>query len=267
VDTDALQKSAAAEMLLGALVDESELSDIEATCGLDPVRDLSEILVWVRGTNRETLESFGVQLEGRSVDAQTIAECHASLVNARGKSVVRIEATAGPLIASEDQRSAIAVADDRTVVAGSVQTVAEAMAVRRGLLPALAERESIASLWPELRRDAALAAIIDVPDHWRAALERVAPFDQAPTLLDAVETIAAAAKTGAQTTVTARIDTANHENATDLAERLRQWFAAPPDAVAPPWSTVLESGRVGVEGNAAVVTLDVSALRPKPVLR
>jgi len=262
-DTEAIQRSASAKALIGAVLDEAQLSDIETTCQLDPIRDLSEVVVWVRGTERNPLESFGAQLEGRTVDARTIAACHASLVGARGDTVVRVESPTGPLLASEDRRSAVAVVDPRTVVAGSVQTVAEVMAVRRGIVPALRERDDFAELWPATRRDAALAAVAQVPEHWKAALARVAPFDEEPELIEAVRTIAMSAKTGAEPIVTLRVDTDTPTSAEAVAERIRAWAAGQPDGVEP-LSSLLQSARVRLAGSAVFVTLDVSALRPKP---
>ena len=191
---------------------------------------------------------------------------HAALVESRGESVVRVEAPTGPLLASEDRRSAVALIGDRTVVTGSVQTVAEAMAVRRGLLPSLGERKRVAKVWPEVRRDAAIAAIVDLPPHWKTAIERVAPFDQEPSMLDAIATLSLAAKTGVDTTTTLRIDTTSAAAATEWADRLRAWAAEPPDGVTSPWSDVIASANVVVKGHAAVVTLDVSALRREPAL-
>jgi hypothetical protein len=226
--------------------------------------DLAELVLWVRGSERKPLESFGVQLEGRSADAEAIAECHASLVGARGESVVRVEASTGPLLASEDRRSAVALVDDRTVVTGSVQTVAEAMAVRRGLLPALGERNAVADVWPHLRRDAAIAAIVDFPAHWKTALARVAPFDEAPTLLDDVVTLGLSAPTGPGTDVVVRLDMREPEVAESTAEKIRTWAAEPREHVSPPWTTVLGSARVHVDGRAVAITLDVSGLRREP---
>lgn len=265
IDVRALDKSASAAILMGAFVDESQLSDIEATCGLDPVRDLSEIVVWIRGSERKPVQSFGAQLEGREASAAILAECHAALVAKRGESVVRVEAPTGPLLASEDRRSALAAIDDRTVVTGSVQTVAEAMAVRRGLLPALSEKERVADIWPIVRRDAALAAIVDLPANWKAAFEGIAPFDEEPSMLETVTTLSLSAKTGVDTTTTLRIDTTSEAAANDWADRVRAWAKMPPAGVATPWVDVLASAAVRVDARAAIVTLDVSALRRAPV--
>jgi hypothetical protein len=264
IETAALRSSASAGLLVGAFVDESSLSDIEATCGLDPLDDLAALLFWVRGSEREPVESFGVQLEGSAARADEIAECHASLVETRGESLVRVEASTGPLIASEDRRSAVALVDDRTVVTGSVQTVVEAMAVRRGLLPALADRAAIADVWPTVRRGAAIAIIVDLPAHWKAALARIAPFDEVSTLLDDVVTLALSAPTGLEPNVVVRVDLRDSDSAEAAAAQIRAWAATPPANVKPPWTTVLESARVRVDGRAVAITLDVSALRRAP---
>ena len=176
IDPPALRRSAAGRTLLDAFAQDAELSEIEATCGLDPIADLSRATVWARGSDREPFQSFGLMLTGANVDAARIAECYERLVEARGGSVTRLEAPTGPLLASNDRGSAVALVDDRTVITGSVQTVAEAMAVQRGLLPTLAEREPIAALWPTVGRGAAIAAAVDPPSHWKAALERITSF-------------------------------------------------------------------------------------------
>lgn len=264
IETAALRSSASAALLLGAFVDESSLSDIEAKCGLDPMDDLAALLFWVRGSERKPIESFGVQLEGSAARADEIAECHASLVETRGESLVRVEASTGPLIASEDRRSAVALVDDRTVVTGSVQTVVEAMAVRRGLLPALAERAAIADVWPTVRRGAAIAALVHPPAHWKAALARIAPFDDVPTLLDDVVTLALSAPTGLEPNATVRVHLRDPDSAEAAAAEIRAWAATPPVHMEPPWTTVLESARVRVDGRTVAITLDVSALRRAP---
>ena len=265
IEPTALDDSASAGILVAAFVGPSELSDIETACDLDPIRDLREILVWVRGSDRKPLESFGVQLEALEADGEALAQCHASLVEARGNSVVRVETPTGPLVASEDRRSALAVVDDRTVVTGSVPTVAEALSVRRGLLPALRERSVLTDQWAKIRRGAALAAIVDLPETWKSALERIPPFDEPPGLLDSVRTVALSAKTGPETTVTLRIDTSSSAAATEVTEWVRAWAEHPPASLEPPWRSVLQSAKPRVEGDAAVVTLDVSALQREPL--
>ena len=96
IDTRALERTAAAKMLIGAFVGEEQLSEIEAICGLDPLAALSEATVWVRGPEDQPFQSIGLMLRGRAADAATLAECHRLLVETRGGSIVRLEGPAGP---------------------------------------------------------------------------------------------------------------------------------------------------------------------------
>lgn len=260
IDPGALETSASARALVEAFVGVEQLSDIEATCDLDPMRDLSELVLWVRGSEREPFESFGLSLTGKTVDAAAIAECHRLLVDARGGSVIRLEAPSGPLLASDDRRSAIALVDERTVITGAVRTVAEAMAVRQGRLPALEERSRVAEVWPRVRRGAALAAVFDPPAYWKTALERIPAFGADPSALEGIETVALSAKRGSETTIDVLVDASTPELAERNAEIIRSWVDEPPADVEPPWTEVLRSARIRVEAVRVIATLDVAAL-------
>lgn len=263
IDPAALQRSAAAQTWVRAFVAEEQLSEIEATCGLDPIADLSEVTVWVRGSESQPFQSFGLMLTGRQVDAAALAECHRLLVEARGDSVVRIEAPTGPLLASQDRGSAIAMLDERTVVTGSTNTVAEAMAVHRGILPALVERAPVATMWPEVSPGAAIAAALDPPQHWKAAFERIASLGADASALEGIEAIGLAVRTDGRRATEVHLQVANPELATRSAAIIRGWAASPPEEVQPPWDTVLGSAEVDVDGRRVLVTVDVSSL-PTP---
>jgi len=260
IDPGALETSASARALVEAFVGVEQLSDIEATCDLDPMHDLSELVLWVRGSEQEPFESFGLSLTGKTIDATAIAECHRLLVDARGGSVIRLEAPSGPLLASDDRRSAIALVDERTVITGAVRTVAEAMAVRQGRLPALEERTRVAEVWPRVRRGAALAAVFDPPAYWKTALERIPAFGADPSALEGIETVALSAKRGSETTIDVLVDASTPELAERNAEIIRSWVDEPPADVEPPWTEVLRSARIRVEGVRVIATLDVAAL-------
>jgi hypothetical protein len=260
INPDALAQSASARTLLRTFIDEDQLTDIEATCGLDPWSDLSELTVWIRGSDREPFDSFGVALTGRSIDAVSIAQCHGLLVDARGGSVVRLEGPTGPLLASDDRQSAIALVNGRTVVTGSVRTVAEAMAVRQGRLPALEHRTKIAEVWPDVRHGAALALVLEPPPYWKTALERIAAFGDDPAALDGIKTIAVSAKRGAETTVEVLIDTESPELAHRNARLIMGWAKSPPEDMEPPWTDILRTTRVHVARARVIATLDLSAL-------
>jgi len=260
IDAASLEDTAAAKTLIAAFVADEQLSEIEAICALDPMKALTEVIVWVRGPDDQPLQSIGVMLQGRAASAATLAACHRALVEGRGGSIVRIDGPAGPMQANLDQRSAIAVIDDRTIIAGSVTTVKEAIAVRRGTAPALVERGRIAERWPLLSRGSSISAILEPPDHWMSALERVAKRSDGPSALEGAQTIGLFVESGSAGTVTLSIDVGSVELAAQDAERIRDWIASPPENVEPPWTNVLHSARVAARERTIEVTVDVSSL-------
>jgi hypothetical protein len=260
IDTSALERTKAATTLVEAFVGEQQLGEIETICGLEPLAALSEATVWVRGPEDQPFQSFGLMLRGRAADAATLAECHRLLVESRGGSIVRVEGPAGPLLASRDRRSAIALLDDWTIVTGSVRTVAEAMAVRHGTAPALIERTRIASLWPRANSGASIAAVLDPPEHWKSALERVAKLGEHASAVQGLQAVALSVRAGSAQTVDVYIDVTDEALATQDAALIRAWATSPPDTLEPPWTDVLRSARVQVRHRTIVVTLDVSSL-------
>jgi len=264
IDTRALEGTAAAQALIDAFVAEEQLSEIEAVCGLDPLVALSEATVWVRGPEDQPFQSIGLMLRGRDADAATLAECHRLLVETRGGSIVRLQGPTGPVLASRDRLSAIAVLDDQTIVTGSVRTVAEVLAVRRGAAPALIERPRIATLWPRVATGASVAAVFDPPEHWKSALERVAKLGNEASAIEGLQSIALSVESGSAQTVDVYIDIADAELAAQDAILIRAWAASPPDSVEQPWADVLRSAHVQVRERTIVVTLDVSSLSGTP---
>jgi len=260
IDPASLADTAAAKTLLAAFVADEQLSEIEAVCGLDPIEALSEVIVWVRGPDDQPFQSIGVMLQGRDASAAALAACHRALVEGRGGSIVRLDGPAGPMLASVDQRSAISVIDDRTIIAGSVTTVTEAIAVRRGTVPALVERGLIAARWPNLSTGSSVSAILEPPDHWMSALERVTQRSDGPSALEGAQTIGLFVESGSAGTVTLSIDVSSAELAAQDAARIRHWIAAPPENVEPPWTNVLKSARVSARERTIEVTVDVSSL-------
>ncbi len=260
IDTRSLERTAAARALVEAFVAEEQLSEIQTICGLDPLTALSEATIWVRGPEDQPFQSIGLMLRGRTADAATLAECHRLLVETRGGSIVRLEGPSGPVVASRDGRSAIALLDDRTIVTGSVTTVTEAMAVRRGTAPALLERPRMASLWPRVNAGASVAAALEPPEHWKAALERVAKFGNEASAVQGLQSIGLSVESGSTQTVVVYIDVDDADLAAQDAAVIRAWAASPPKSVQPPWTDVLRSVRVQVRERTIVVTLDVSSL-------
>ena len=260
IDAAALEDTAAAKVLLAAFVADEQLSEIEAVCALDPMKALSEVIVWVRGPDDQPFQSIGVMLEGRAAGAATLAACHRALVEKRGGSIVRLDGPAGPMMADLDQRSAVAMIDDRTIIAGSVTTVTEAIAVRRGTAPALVERGRIAARWPDLSRGSSISAILDPPEHWMSALERVTKPSDGPSALEGAQTIGLFVESGSAGTATLSIEVGSADLAGRNAERIRHWIASPPESVEPPWTNVLQSARVSARDRTIEVTVDVSSL-------
>jgi len=260
IDAALLEDTAAAKTLLAAFVADEQLSEIEAVCALDPMKALSEIIVWVRGPDDQPFQSIGVMLQGRTASAATLAACHRALVEGRDGSIVRLDGPAGPMLANLDQRSAIAVIDDRTIIAGSVTTVTEAIAARRGTVPSLVERGRIAERWPLLSRGRSISAILEPPVHWMSALERVTKRSDGPSALEGAQTIGLFVESGRAETVTLSIDVSSAELAAQDAERVRDWIASPPENVAPLWANVLQSARVSAHERTIEVTVNVSSL-------
>ena len=260
IDTRALEQTPAAKALIEAFVAEEQLSEIQTICGLDPLAALSEATIWVRGPEDQPFQSIGLMLRGRAADAETLAECHRLLVETRGGSIVRLETPSGPVVASRDRRSAIALLDDQTIVTGSVSTVAEAVAVRRGTVPALLERPRIATLWPRVNAGASVAAALDPPEHWKSALERVAKLGDEASAMQGLQSIGLSVESGSARTVVVYIVVNDADLATEDAAVIRAWAASPPKSVQPPWTDVLRSACVQVRERTIVVTLDVSSL-------
>jgi hypothetical protein len=260
IHTGTLERTAAAKTLLDAFVAPEQLSNIEAVCGLAPLTALSEITVWVRGPEEQPFQSIGLMLKGRTVDAATLAQCHRSLVEARGGSVVRLEGSARPVLASRDLRSAIALLDERTIVTGSVMTVTEALAVRQGTAPALIERPTIARMWPRVSKGAGIAAVLDPPEHWKSALQRVVKIGEEASAMEGLEAIALSVRSGSRQAVDLYLEVANAKLALRDAELIDAWKESPPDGLEPPWKDLLRSARVRAEGRTIVVTVDVSSV-------
>jgi hypothetical protein len=264
IDTEALGRTAAAKTLFDTFVAEEQLSEIESVCGLDPLGTQREAVVWVRGPDDQPFQSIGLMLRGRRGEASTLAECHQSLVERREGSTVVLPGPTGSALPSEDRRSAIAVVDDRTILTGSVQTVAEAMAVRQGGAPSLLEHPRITRVWPRVNADASIALVLDPPSHWRSALERITQLGDGASALRGIETLGLSVKTGSAQTVEVLLNVTNAALAQENATLIRTWAASPPDSLEPPWSEVVRSMGVKVDADTIVVALDVSSLSRSP---
>ncbi|MFW2387621.1 MAG: hypothetical protein ACN4G0_04755 [Polyangiales bacterium] len=260
IDTRALERSATADALLAMLVPGEQLSEIESVCGLDPRTALAEATAWVRGSEEQPIESIGLMLRGRAADAVTLADCHRLLVEARGGSIVRIDSASGPILANRSTGSAIAALDARTIVTGSVRTVAEAVAVQRGAIPSLAEGERVAALWPEVAAGAGIAAIVDPPAHWKSAIARVMELDEQDSALDRVETFALSAGPRGGEAVVIHIRADERWNAERLSAVLERWLASPPERIGPEWVQVFNTASFARHDRTIALTLNVASL-------
>jgi hypothetical protein len=260
IDVRALRRSAAMRALVEAMLADDRLSEIETACGLNPIADLREVRIWVRGSETQPLQSLGLMLEGDGVDGEALARCHKQLVEARGGSVVRVEATTGPVLSSRDGMSAIALLDESTVVTGSARTVAETVAASRNLRPALAHRPSMARLWSEVATNASVAAVAELPDHWKKGIGRAVSPDALASALEDVEAIGVSLGLRDERRARLILDVESEALAARSAERIRAWAEAPPSSVRPPWDAVLRSAQVVVAGRSLRIDLDISQL-------
>ena len=260
LDTRELARSAAAQTLLAAIVPPDRLSEIESTCGLDPMGTLAEVVAWVRGTEEQPVQAVGLMLRGRTVDAADLASCHRTLVEARGGDVVRIDSGSGPLLASRDRRSAVALLDSQRIVTGAVRTVAEAVAVSRGAAPSLAEGSPLAEVWPEIARSAAIVGALDPPDRWKSAIARAMRLGDRGAALQAMRLLSVSTADGKAHTLTVRIDADDPGSAKAIAATLETWLASPPEDLEPPWDALSDSARVDTRGSAVTVTLSLASL-------
>jgi hypothetical protein len=262
IDTRALERSTAANALLGMFLPDEQLSEIEAVCGLDPRLALAEATAWVRGSDEQPIQSIGLLLRGRSTDAATLADCHRALVEARGGSIVRIDSTSGPILASRKRGSAIAALDSRTIVTGSVGTVAEAVAVHRGAAPSLAEGTPLAVLWREVAPGSGIVAIADPPPHWKSAIVRVMGLEQEAAALDHIQTIAVSAGPGSAGTLDLHIDAGDPEGAKQVADVLESWLASSTERLEQDPLELEQPAELSVRNQTVMVTLKIPSPSP-----
>lgn len=264
LDMRALERTEAARILLEAFLPDDALSEIEAVCSLDPLATLSDATLWVRGPDEEPFQAIGLMLRGRSVDGEALAACHRSLVERRAGSVLRLDSPAGPLLSSRDGRSAIALLDERTIVTGSIATVSEMMEVRRGAAPSLLERTTLARLWPTLSIGAAIAAIVEPPEHWKSALAAATRFGGKASPLDDAQAIAVSVKSGSDEMLELYIEISSEAQAEKNAELIEAWVASPPVSMEPLWRELLRTARVRRRAGIIMVKLDLTRLPSSP---
>gem|GEM_PF-1458789 len=260
IDAVELADSQSARALFDWLVPAERLSEIEARCGLAPLAALRDATVWVGGPEGEPFQSVGLLLRGRTADAETIAQCYRSLVEARGSAIDRIATPMGPLLRSRDGASALAQVDDYTVVTGSRETVAEVMAVRRGAAPSLVEAAAFRDIWSRVAVGAAVAGVFVAPPRWQSAFERIGTLGDQASVLTGVKSLGLTTRAKIPTALEVMIDVNDAETARRNAALMSAWSESPPETVEPYLVDLARSAQIEVDGRRITVTLDVSGL-------
>jgi len=260
IDAAALADSESARALFDWFVPAERLSEIEARCGLAPLAALSDATVWVGGPEGEPFQSIGLLLRGRTADAETLAECYQTLVEARGSAIDRVATPTGPLLRSRDGQSALAQVDDHTVVTGSADTVSEFLAVGRGVVPPLVEEARFRDIWSRVAVGAAIAGVFVAPPRWQSAFERIGAISDQASALAGVEGLGLTTRANIPTALTVVLDVTDSAVARRDAALMEVWMESPPDTVEPYLVNLARSAQIQVDGARITVTLDVSSL-------
>ncbi|MBW2225103.1 MAG: hypothetical protein JRF54_12990, partial [Deltaproteobacteria bacterium] len=105
-----------------------------------------------------------------------------------------------------------------------------------------------------------VAAALEPPKHWKAALERVATLGDQASAMQGLRSIGLSVQSGSTQTLVVYIDVDDADLAAQGATVIRAWAMSPPKSVQVPWTDVVRSARVQVRERTIVVTLDVSSL-------
>jgi len=260
IDAVALADSQSAQALFDWLAPPERLSEIEAGCGLAPLAALRDATVWVGGPEGEPFQSVGLLLRGRTADAETIAQCYRSLVEARGSAIDRVTTPTGPILRSRDGASALAKVDDYTVVTGSSETVAEFMAVARGTVPSLIEAAGFRDLWSRVAGDAAIAGVFVAPPRWQSAFERIGAFGDQASAFTGVKSLGLTTRARIPTALKVMVEVTDADTARRDAALMKAWTDSPPETVEPYLVDLARSAHIDVDGPWITVTLDASSL-------
>ena len=239
IEIDALRTSPSARALVETVSEPRTLSTIEQLCQLDPWNELSEIVVWFQGDRG--FRSTGLVLRGSTADAERLAKCHDTLVRARGGAVARVDTAYGPILKSRDDDSALAKVDARTVVTGSEATVRSYLSTRGADTPSLRGRPDMLEPWNE-PDPAPIAAIVDLPTSWRAAIDRLGPNDASILgALGGVKTITFRAQDREALKGSFAFDFESTEQAAKSATRLAQLSNTPPPSLPPVFASMIRN--------------------------
>ena len=264
IDTEALARSEAGQALVAQLVPERELSELEAHCGLQPLTDFRELTIWGGGPDGRSFRSVGLLLRARDADAETLAECYRTLVEARGGTLIRTQTPSGPVLASSDGRSAFARVGAERVVTGSPSTVAELLAVVRGEARPLAKQRDFLKLWSSLGGDGAITGVFLPPQSWRSALERAGRIGAGVSAVSGVEAVGLVTGVPKQREAKLLLRTSDQDTARRDATLIEVWASDPPDTLPKGWAVAIRSAEISVEANVITVTVDLSRLNERP---
>lgn len=260
IDTAALAGSESARALFDWFVPAERLSEIEARCGLAPLTALRDVTIWVGGPDGEGLQSIGLLLRGRTADAETLASCYQTLVEARGSVVERVTTATGPLLRSRDGLSVLSQVDEYTVVTGSADTVSEFLGVAQGLVSPLAEEALFREMWSSVATGAAIAGAFVAPPRWQSAFERIGAIGGDESALAGVEGVGLTTCANVPSALTLVLDVADAAVARRNASLMEAWMESPPDTVEPYVVDLARSAQIQVDGARITLTLDVSSL-------
>lgn len=257
VDVPALEEHPSALAVLHAFAADDQLSVIEVECGIDPRAALDELVIWAGGPDDQPFQTVGLLITGRDVDAETFAECFQTLVEARGSEVTRLPTTDGAVLGSTDGRSALAEVNARTIVTGSSATVAEFLAVERGVTPSLVGDLEFRSVWARVS-EGALAGVFVAPVRWRDAIARVGAINDQTSALAGVKAVGLTTARSLPDRVTVLLDVEDEDVARRDAALIEVWAESRPETIPETWHDVVRSADIETKGPEVRVALDLT---------
>ena len=261
IEVAALRDNAAARGLLDALVPSDQISEIEAICRFQPLVELREVVVWAQRSEHGSMGLIGLVVRGGDrIDADALAQCHASLVRERGGSVVRVDMRDGPLLKNPRDGSAIAPIAPDSVVAGSERTVRRFLSVRDKSGAALSSRVDMTARWVRESAGAPIAALVDLPESWREAIPRLAGDNaQVSALLASVRSVALSARGRPSLQMRLSAELSSADDASTGALLLEAWRRAPPETLEPVWLELLHRAQVTTDETILAIETPVTS--------
>ncbi|MEM7137822.1 MAG: hypothetical protein AAF500_14655 [Myxococcota bacterium] len=260
IDGSAMARGPTGPYLLDSFSLDAGLDEIAIACELDPRTSIEELTIWAGGAEGEPLSSVGLLLRGRDVDAEALARCYQALVEDRGSAIDRRMTPAGPVLVSQDGRSALAAVDHRTVVTGSGSTVTEFLAAASGKAPTLVEDPRFKALWSTVGA-APVAGVFVAPPRWRDALARLGAIGDRASALADVEAVGFTLGAPSNGALVVWIDVDNPATAEQNATLMKVWAESPPDQAPAALIDVVQHAEIETLGNRIRV---VAALKGPP---